>query len=482
MEKFEKIKNKLKENKKRKFASVKEKKTTKLNFFMGKLNKTSNDVRADVSFDTSKLSSNISTNTIISDTSFNSVKNGNAFASNTEMDIWTMYFYMKKQNPKKESNENANINKTNEDKNEIISRLKETKAFMNDNISYFISNSQENLKIFVSNYDKLEKLKQHDYVNMCLKKENEKYKKGTTLKKANLIKENSPNIQNSNVKRDDFSINTRYDFNIRQKAEIVNDKKDNNIIIKENKTNQEKIPLDNTSKNIKNRSIMNQEAMENNIVNKENNINVSFKEDINNTNQIKGIHSPQKKMISKYIYPSNTSHLNSSKVTKIKTMTFIDNNKNNILNMNINGEENLNPLNNEKYKKNNNIEKGNITYLNQNNNNNNSIPRNYSNKTENIQNRNNILNKRYGNTTDIRKRNNIGESNIPSSNNQNLKYSSNNLVENYPQQLNDVQNQNQFLKLNSQRYQTYQVNPAKTKYQFHKVPAYKSIFDQNNNV
>ena len=222
--------------------------------------------------------------------------------------------------------------------------------------------------------------------------------------------------------------------------------------------------------------------MENNIVNNENNINVSFKEDINNTNQIKGIHSPQKKMISKYIYPSNTSHLNSSKVTKIKTMTFIDNNKNNILNMNINGEENLNPLNNEKYKKNNIIEKGNITYLNQNNNNNNSIPRNYSNKTENIQTRNNILNKRYGNTTDIRKRNNIDESNIPSSNNQNLKYSSNNLVENYPQQLNDVQNQNQFLKLNSQRYQTYQVNPAKTKYQFHKVPAYKSIFDQNNNV
>ena len=56
--------------------------------------------------------------------------------------------------------------------------------------------------------------------------------------------------------------------------------------------------------------------------------------------------------------------------------------------MNINGEENLNPLNNEKYKNNNNIEKGNIAYLNQNNNNNNTIPRNYSNKTENIQNRN----------------------------------------------------------------------------------------------
>ena len=89
---------------------------------------------------------------------------------------------------------------------------------------------------------------------------------------------------------------------------------------------------------------------------------------------------------------------------------------------------------------------------------------------------------KYGNTTDIRKRNNIEESNIPRGNNQNLKYSSNNLVENYPQQLNDIQNKNQFQKPNSQRYQNYQVNPAKTKYQFHKVPAYKSIFDQNNNV
>ena len=486
MEKFEKIKNKLKENKKRKFASVKEKKTTKLNFFMGKLNKTSNDVREDVSLDTTKLSNNISTNTIISDTSFNSVKNGNAFASNTEMDIWTMYYYMKKQNQKKDSNENANIKKTNEDKIEIISRLKETKAFMNDNISYFISNSQEKLKIFVSNYDKLERLKQHDYVNMCFKKENEKYEKGTTLKKANPTpkpnQENSPNIQNSNVKRDDFSINTRYDFNIRQKAEIVNDNKDNNSLIKENITIREKIPLDNTSKITKNRSIMKQETMENNIINNENNINISFKEDINNINQIKGIHSPQKKMISTNIYSSNNSHLNSSKVTKIKTMNFIDNNINNKLNMNINREENLNPLNNEKYKNNNTFEKGNITYLNQNNNNNNSIPRNYSNETENIQNRNNILNKKYGNTTDIRKRNNIEESNIPRGNNQNLKYSSNNLVENYPQQLNDIQNKNQFQKPNSQRYQNYQVNPAKTKYQFHKVPAYKSIFDQNNNV
>ena len=35
--------------------------------------------------------------------------------------------------------------------------------------------------------------------------------------------------------------------------------------------------------------------MENNIINNENNIKISFKEDINNANQITGIHSPQKK-------------------------------------------------------------------------------------------------------------------------------------------------------------------------------------------
>ena len=454
MEKFEKLKNKLKENKKRKFTSIKEKKTTKLNFFMGKLNKTSNDVRTDLGLDISKDSSNMSTNNV-SDTSFNSKNGGKVFFSNTEMDIWTLYYYGKKQNQKKEVIENNNINKNNEDKNAIISRLKETKAFMNDNISYFSINSQEKLKLFLENYDKLERSRQYDYVNMHLKKENEKYeKKGTIQKNENLNpKEKSSNIQDSNnqqsknKKDEPININTRYGFDTKQKEEIINE--GNNDLINDKKANQEKIPLDNTKKRIQNTIIMKQETMENSNINN-NNINIGFIDNVNKANTIIGIHSPQKEIINKTVYSSNIAQLNSSNLNKIKSIHLIDNNINNELNINKNREQkSMTNLSNEKYLAsknneiyNNNIEKNNLFCSNINNINNNAIPQNYSNKTANIQNRTNTLNRRYGDTNERSTENCNGESNVSTGNTKKLKYISMNPQENAHSQSNDVQNQN----------------------------------------
>jgi len=190
IEKFEKIKNILKENKKRKFNQEK-KQPQKKNFFFGKMNKTSTNIGAELSNDNIKNDiSSFSSNNNICDTSINSVKSGYTFYSNTEMDIWKNY-HLKKQSQKKEKKINKNIT-NNEDKNEINLRLKETKAFLNDIISIFNSNSQEKIRKFLENYDKLESMRQHDYVNMYLKKENEKYEKN------NQIKKEKNNIQGKN--------------------------------------------------------------------------------------------------------------------------------------------------------------------------------------------------------------------------------------------------------------------------------------------
>jgi hypothetical protein len=86
--KFEKLKNILKENIKRKFQ--KEKKSQKKGglFFFGKLNKTNNDISFDSNIDNSRYGAHSNN---ISDISINSVKSGISSYSNYEMDLWKNY-------------------------------------------------------------------------------------------------------------------------------------------------------------------------------------------------------------------------------------------------------------------------------------------------------------------------------------------------------------------------------------------------------
>ena len=520
MGKFEKLSNILKENKKRKFVPVKEKKGKILNFFTGKLNKTSTDVVSDLTTLDSKYSSNLSNNNI-SDVSINSVKSGNDFSSNTEMDIWTNYIFQK-QNKKQEKKGITNENKNNDNKNEVISKLKETKSFMSDIINYFNTNSQEKLKIFLDNYDKLESMRQHDYVNIYLKMENEKYKKkGGNQQVINIkespikkVPENPNNIKNSNnqnsnilpnqIKNDDkFSINTRYNFNLKEKTEIINNNKDNDNQVNSNNINQNKIFLDNTNNNI-NTIIMNQVSKNSinknkqdynqniNILDKK--INIDCNENINNKNKSIGIHSPKIILSNKSIYPNNMYQINSSKINKIKSLNINDINMKNNLNKNINKEQNLNINNNNNNVNNemqindernnyNNIKQNNQVYLNQKNNNNNIFnPQNYFNKTTITKNKNDLFDKRYGNTNKNKYIDNIEKSNIPIDKTQNIKNISVNNQQNFPQEFNDIQNQYKMQKPISQRFNNYQKDLTNQKYQVHKVPAYKSIFDQDNNL
>ena len=197
------MKNILKENKKRKLAKEKEKKQ-KINFFQ-KFNKTNKiketESLSNVSTDNTNLSK-INT----SDLSFMSVgKQG--FFSSTENDIWTRY-QLKKQYGKKEI-KNISNEKSKEDKNEVISKIVEMRNFFKNIMIYFCQSSQEQLKIFLEKYDTMEKEKKHNYINMILKKENDKY------------------VEN-NVKDDDkFSVNTNLNMkiNILQKKKIENKQK-----------------------------------------------------------------------------------------------------------------------------------------------------------------------------------------------------------------------------------------------------------------
>lgn len=380
MEKFEKLNNELKENRKRKLN--KEKKVPKKSFFFRKTNKTINDVTNDISLDNSRYTN---TTNNISDISINSVKSGYSFSSNTEMDIWKNY-QLQKQNKKKELKHIKEINIINDDKNEVNLNVKETKSFLSDIISYFNNNSQEKLKKFLDKYDKLEAMRQHDYVNMCLKKENEKFDKINQIKqKENEIKnikeikntqiknnqqdikenereEEQPknqqkneneNIQQSLTKNDDkFSINTNYNFKIGQRSKMVN----NNDITKENKQDiniQKKIPLDsfiNENENINETKILVQNKT---II--DNNININNKPNIISQNKPlydnNNINKDNLIVQNKTIYDSNKNELNKNKIININKTNMltqdetINNNQvisNKIINININKTNNIN--------------------------------------------------------------------------------------------------------------------------------------------
>ena len=506
IEKFEKININLKENIKRKFN--KEKRMSKKNFIFGKMNKTTNDVNSNLTLDNSRIC-NTSNNNNISDISINSVKSGYSFTSNTEMDIWRNY-QLQKQNLKKNKKDIKNINNNinnNDDKNEVNLNIKETKGFLSDIINYFNVNSKEKLIKFLDKYDKLESIRQFDYVNMHLKKENEKFEKMQTMKEKkvkiqNELKENPVNMDKNAKKDDKCNVNMRYNYDIK-KQQIINNneiQKDYNNI---KKNTEEKIALDNIGNNnniINNNQLMENKTMKINNINNnnqnlflKNNKTVKVKTNLDNqyiinsnkTNKIKEIYSPQKNN-SNAFYPNNNNQiLQSSKTSKTKTFNLNDNNIN-IIGNNVNMQQeqynkimdnnvinyNNNQINNEIYT--------NVNNLNQNKNNINNYINPQESQTVNYQNKiNNLPNERY----EIKDNNNILEFNVPNYNNynkRNIKYTS--VIEQQSNYLQQQQNNNtqetNYQKPNTQRIQNFQVEQTRQKYHIHQVPAYKSIFDE----
>ena len=318
MSKFEKIKNELKENRNRKLMSKeKEKEKKKINFFFQKFNRGGKpkpgDHVSNLSFDKFNSNSNLSTNNI-SDLSFTSNGKRNIFMSN-EMDIWRTY-QLKKLNMKTgvkffpgETSEKNNV--TQEDKNEVNSKINETRFFLKDIINYFCVNSQEKLRIFLEKYDKNENLKKNDFVNMQLKKENDKYALEQSLKNS-----------------DKFSINANLNLKINMN-DIKQIDRDNNIIKNIINPKTEKQPLDNLSKykTFNNNIINNTQNQISNIKNNTQNINANqyiINNNItkNNYNQIPNNNN--------YIY----NHANTTRVW--------NNNNNNINNNNVNVNTNVN--------------------------------------------------------------------------------------------------------------------------------------------
>ena len=536
MEKFEKLKNILKENKKRKFN--KEKKVQKKNiFFFGKLNKTSNDVTSDLN-DNSRYDNNNNSN--LTDISINSVKSGVSFISNTEMDIWKNY-QLNKKNKKKEIKD---INTNNEDKNEINLRVKETKSFLGDIISNFNIISQEKLKKFLEKYDQLEALRQHDYVNMYLKKENEKYEKNQNktkikqiqkspkkeiplqqeikktqillpqnqqqlkqtqiipqnqeqLKKEEILLPKEQNINDSQIKKNDiFSIDTKLNFKLTERT-----KKENNNKINEgntqNENNLNKIPLDSVKKkdnekiqkniyNINNKNINNNLNNINMNNKNNNNINNNINNKINNNNINNNVNNNINNNINNNV--NNNMNNNMNNINSNNKINNINNNKNNnnmnrivginkiqknqILNNNkkiIYSSKSKNRLNNNRIRINNMTP--NRTFNKVNNDNilnkteiNQDIIFNYDNKTINYQSKKNISN-RYAHPLDS---NNIVKFQVPIDNYNKINNFSITQKKNSQQKINQKE---KFPKSKTQRKKGYQI---------YQVPAYKSIFDNNN--
>ena len=461
--KFEKLKNILKENIKRKFQKEKKSHKKGVLFFLGKLNKTNNDTSFDSNIDNSRYG-NYSNN--ISDISINSVRTGISSYSNYEMDLWKNY-QLKKQKNDRLKDINSNVN-SGEDKNEILLRVKETKSFLLDSIYYFYNNSQEKLRIFLDKYEQLENSRQHDYVNMCLKKENEKYeinnnkekkesKMNEDLRQTKFIPQNSEyskskeeikNViipenrkieESSSIKEiekdNNDSLNTRFDFKITQKVrkEILNNNSNNN-----SNTNFEKIPLDNK----RNKILFN----ENNIINKNNEMNKNIKiqsfDNLNNQNYNKQFNNNVK-----------TDNI------IVKNMNIINNNnKNNIINMNQNANRITNITINKRI----------MTPKDKINQNNNNKIVNYKNR---MMNNNNIYKIPQPKDTII------GKPNDPK-NIKNISFDNKNSNNNF------LKEQNYIAPQDFQKIKTYKNNNMNLKqgFQVYKIPSYRSIFDDNSNI
>ena len=463
--KFEKLKNILKENIKRKFQ--KERKSQKKGglFFFGKLNKTNNDTSFDSNIDNSRYghSNNISSN--ISDISINSAKTGITSYSNYEMDLWKNYQLKKQRNDKiKDINVNSG-----EDKNEIILRVKETKSFLLDIIYYFNNNSQERLRIFLDKYDQLESLRQHDVVNMYLKKENEKKEtknkmKNNEEKKESKMNENlrqtqfipqnldysknkeelkniiimpqkeNRNIEESNIKEKDNndSLNTIIDFKITQKVrkEILNNNNNNNNNNNSNNnSNYEKVPLDNKKRETK-----------------LNNNDIKYKTNQINKNKTQSFDNFSNRQFNNNNINNNIIVNNMNIINNNNKYNIMNQNTNRITNITINKRIDMIPKDKINQNKNNKIFNYKINMIN-NNNNNNII---YNNVYKIPQPKDTIIEKPYD-----------------SKNNKNISFENKNYVA-----------QEDFKKI-----KTYTTNDNKNKgFQVYKIPSYRSIFDENSNI
>ena len=304
MDKFEKLKNELKENRKRKLNQEKEKKNQKKNFFFGKLNRNnknkSKENVMEFMMDHTKSDSNVTnfSENNISDFSLASIGKQDIF-TNMEMDIWKMYQIRKNNN----KNEIKDINNpTTEDKNEILSKISETKGFLKDILSYFCQKSQEKLRIFLEKYNKDEMMKKQDYGYMLLKNENDKY------------------INNDIKNSDKFTINANLNFKINRKDILQIEKEQNlqkNILKQDNRNNtniinKETIPMKYNSNTTGN----------NNHINLLNNNNV-----INTTNQM--AYMPNNDL-NKNIYQRNpNANLNIPNYNIMYGNTYSNNNLNN---------------------------------------------------------------------------------------------------------------------------------------------------------
>ena len=203
---------------------------------------------------------------------------------------------------------------------------------------------------FLDKYDQLESQRQHDYVNMYLKKENEKFEKkqkieqnknlnnpNQNIKKSNVIIQNS-GIEQSQTKKDDFSTNAKYNYQIMPKAyELRN--QENDKVIKPDMLDQEKNPINSIKKSINNQNtnyltqninISNNATINENEpqINKNNmflNNKINYNnEHNNNMNNFKEIYSPQIKKNNKIFIPTNNNAqiLSSSKTNKTKQIVL----------------------------------------------------------------------------------------------------------------------------------------------------------------
>ena len=428
MDKFEKLKNILKENTKRRYnkdkEKEKEKKQQKRNFFLfNKLKpqpQTQNESPSDIS-------SNIST-FYNSDLSVNSLGKQNLF-SDREQDIWKNHQLRKMMNNK---NIEGNLNeKSNENKNEIMMKISETKSVMSDIINYFCNNSQENLSIFLEKYNKMKNMKNNNFINAQLNKENDKY---------------INNIRNNKNENPNVDVNTNNTNNIVQNSLKSSDKfsTNANLNFKINK-----MQLENMNKKIEKEKekILKDNIISNNNNNSNKNVNININNKINQ--------SPRKIHNTQNIYNNNLKMLNSSK------------NENRYLN--------LNYINNTNPQTNNNIIKANNINNNLNNNNTTKIKNIINTKTHkdnqlNNINPNNIYNNTYSNNI-LNENNNKYQ--IPKTN--------------YNAPIAPVNNLNNVNTYNYQPYQTYQNytyqnQPKNKKYIVKQVNTYRSIYDNNNQL
>ena len=312
IEKFEKLKNILKENKKRKFN--KEKKNI-LQTFFGKINKTT--TASDLSSDNNKFGIS-GRNSKLNDNTYNSSKKINQFPSNIEINII-------KNNLRKHKNKENNLSNTikdisiiNEMRNEINLRIKETKTYLSEIINYFNLNHKEKLK------NLLEKIKEN--------KINESYfKSGTIYKRQKQIQLSNKKNVNKNYRRNKTVNNNIPKSSLLIRHNTKQRSQNNNQFVNIRITNtMNKININNKG-HFNNKRLEKKEKYSN-----KNNYKKIFNKNLNNNKIIKTLNSTNIN-ITNPSYPSKEQLINYNNLY-YHNMTFnfdyINNNNNQIFELN----------------------------------------------------------------------------------------------------------------------------------------------------